>query len=74
MLAPTRGKGIRITDSFTPRLMTTPRGETVLDFGQNLSGWCRFKIESAPRGGKAVDVASELAELVPRLGDRPRPA
>ena len=54
VLAPTRGKGIRITDSFTPRLMTTPRGETVLDFGQNLSGWCRFKIESAPRGGKAV--------------------
>ena len=31
------------------RLIRTPRGETVLDMGQNMVGWLRFRVH-APRG------------------------
>jgi alpha-L-rhamnosidase len=27
--------------------MTTPKGETVLDMGQNMVGWLRFKAKAA---------------------------
>ncbi|PWG80819.1 family 78 glycoside hydrolase catalytic domain [Pararcticibacter amylolyticus] len=30
-------------ETFTPKLIITPRGEEVLDFGQNLAGWVMFK-------------------------------
>jgi alpha-L-rhamnosidase len=33
-------------------IITTPSGKTVLDFGQNLVGWCRFNVD--PRGGEVV--------------------
>ncbi len=32
-------------ESFTPRLLITPRNETVLDFGQNIAGYIEFDME-----------------------------
>jgi alpha-L-rhamnosidase len=43
------------------RVITTPKGETVLDFGQNLSGWVRFKT-SAPRGTQILLQAGEVLD------------
>lgn len=30
------------------RIFTTPRGDTVIDFGQNLTGWVQFKVKGKP--------------------------
>lgn len=35
------------------RLMTTPQGDSVIDFGQNLSGWVEFKVRGQ-RGEKVI--------------------
>lgn len=32
-------------ESFTPKLLITPKGETVLDFGQNIAGYIEFDME-----------------------------
>ncbi len=31
-------------------LLTTPQGDTVIDFGQNLTGWCYITVEDAAAG------------------------
>ncbi len=33
-------------------VLTTPEGDTVLDFGQNLTGWCYVTVENAQPGEK----------------------
>ena len=33
-------------ESFRPRVLTTPKGETVLDFGQNLAGFVSFRLQA----------------------------
>jgi alpha-L-rhamnosidase len=43
------------------KVITTPVGETVLDFGQNLSGWVRFKT-SAPVGTEILLQAGEFLD------------
>ena len=40
-----------ITSIPAKRILTTPEGDTVIDFGQNLTGWITFKVQ-----GKAGDV------------------
>ncbi|MCD8149382.1 MAG: glycoside hydrolase family 78 protein [Clostridiales bacterium] len=35
-------------------ILTTPEGDTVIDFGQNLTGWCYFTVENAAAGDKVV--------------------
>jgi alpha-L-rhamnosidase len=46
-------------------VIKTPRGETVLDFGQNVSGWVRFTVD-----GKAGDrVCLKHAEILDRDGN-----
>lgn len=37
---------IREQESFTGKLLRTPAGETVLDFGQNLAGYVEFELEA----------------------------
>lgn len=39
-----RGEAIIEQERFTPSVLTTPDGSTVLDFGQNLSGYVSFKV------------------------------
>lgn len=39
--------------SFTPTVITTKRGETVLDFGQNMTGWVEFDVKE-PAGQEIV--------------------
>ncbi|MCD8217293.1 MAG: glycoside hydrolase family 78 protein [Clostridiales bacterium] len=33
-------------------VLITPEGDTVIDFGQNLTGWCYFAVENAAPGDK----------------------
>ncbi len=40
-----------ITEIPAKKILTTPEGDTVIDFGQNLTGWVTFKVQ-----GKAGDV------------------
>lgn len=39
-------------EEFTPEIITTPAGETVLDFGQNFSGYVQLDINA--RGGEKI--------------------
>lgn len=43
-LVPERGEAILGHQSFHPKVLHTPNGETVLDFGQNHSGHVRFRV------------------------------
>lgn len=43
------------------KLHTTPKGERVLDFGQNLSGWVRFSV-SGPAGSRVVLKHAEILD------------
>ena len=45
---------VRVVEERKPRLIVTPKGEQVLDFGQNAAGIFRF-INRAPRGAR-VDI------------------
>lgn len=47
-------------ERFKPQLIRTPAGETVLDFGQNLSGWIEFD-QALPQG---TEVSYEVGELL----------
>ncbi|RAV05063.1 alfa-L-rhamnosidase RamA [Paenibacillus sp. YN15] len=50
LLEPRRSIPVRIKETLTPvRVIHTPKGETVLDMGQNMVGWLRFQA-SAPKG------------------------
>ncbi len=40
--------GIFEHESFTPTLLTSPSGAKILDFGQNLAGYIRFRINGNP--------------------------
>ncbi len=46
-------------------VLTTPKGETVLDFGQNLVGWVRFSL----RGEAGRTVAIRHAEVLDKDGN-----
>lgn len=61
VLVASMGAPVRRKETFVPTLIKTPKGETVLDFGQNLAGVVHFKV-SGPRGtvvflthGEALD-------------------
>ncbi|WP_168118628.1 alpha-L-rhamnosidase [Paenibacillus sp. HB172176] len=44
-------EGTQVMEELDPiAVFKTPRGETVLDFGQNMVGWVRFEVEGAKRG------------------------
>ena len=51
---------------FTPkRILTTPKGETVIDFGQNLVGWVKFAV----KGPKGTVVRIEHGEILDKDGN-----
>lgn len=46
MLTPQVNEQVRKQERLKPvALITTPKGETVLDFGQNMVGWVRFSVQ-----------------------------
>ncbi|MBR1758694.1 MAG: family 78 glycoside hydrolase catalytic domain [Lachnospiraceae bacterium] len=44
MLVPSEGEIVCAHEVFTPQVLHTPNGETVLDFGQNLAGYVSFTV------------------------------
>jgi len=47
-LQPQDGPVVRRQERLKPlRLFTTPKGERVLDFGQNIAGWVRFTVQGS---------------------------
>lgn len=48
-LIPQTGCAVKIQEIFnTDRFFITPKGECVLDFGQNISGWVHFRVTGSP--------------------------
>ncbi|MDR0376503.1 MAG: glycoside hydrolase family 78 protein [Spirochaetaceae bacterium] len=48
ILRPQDGPLVKEQEVLKPRFFfTTPRGERVIDFGQNISGWVRFKVQGS---------------------------
>jgi len=62
LVAP-RGPGIRVTETVpAQRILTTPSGRTVVDFGQNLVGWVRVKVGDGRAGQRVVIRHAEVLE------------
>ncbi|MDR3146920.1 MAG: glycoside hydrolase family 78 protein [Treponema sp.] len=54
-LKPRDGLPVKEQEFLKPlKLFTTPRGEQVIDFGQNISGWVRFTVEG--KAGERVKI------------------
>lgn len=57
---------VRIIEEVQPiELITTPAGETVIDFGQNMVGWVRFTIQ----GSASQEVSIQHAEVLDQTGN-----
>jgi len=68
--APT-GPGVKVTDVVPARrILTTPSGRTVIDFGQNLVGWVRVHVTNGRPGQRVVVRHAEVLEHG-ELGVRP---
>lgn len=66
ILLPQEGEEIREMGTFAPiQELTTPKGERVLDFGQNLTGYVRMRA----RGKKGEQVELSFAEVLDRDGN-----
>ena len=52
---------LRLHESFAPQLIITPRGEQVLDFGQEMSGWVEFDCD-LPAGERVTLHYSEIMQ------------
>ncbi len=53
---------VRITEEIRPvGIITTPKGETVIDFGQNMVGWAHIKV-SGKRGDRVVLSHAEVLD------------
>ncbi|WP_438495751.1 family 78 glycoside hydrolase catalytic domain [Paenibacillus sp. IHBB 3054] len=48
------GLPVRTREKFTPRIINTPNGETVLDFGQNIAGWVEMRMQGQGHTGTEV--------------------
>lgn len=65
-LVPTTGPPVKKHERFAPlKVMKTPKGETVIDFGQNLVGWVLLKIKG--RAGDTVTI--NHAEVLDKDGN-----
>lgn len=52
LLEPRRSIPVRVKETLIPvQVIHTPKGETVLDMGQNMVGWLRFRT-AAPKGSR----------------------
>ena len=51
LLVPQQGPGVQIAETLQPlSCFLTPAGERVVDFGQNLAGWCRLSVNDSSPG------------------------
>ena len=65
LVAP-QGPPVKATEELKPKeLITTPKGEIVLDLGQNMVGWARMKVQG-PKGHK---VTLKFAEVLDKEGN-----
>ncbi len=65
-LVPTTGPPVKKQERFAPlTVIKTPKGETVIDFGQNLVGWVQLKIKG--RAGDTVTI--NHAEVLDKDGN-----
>lgn len=64
---PTASDNVPVTEHerFSPALITTPSGKTVLDFGQNIAGYVRFSLEA--RAGQKISL--RFGELLGEDGE-----
>ena len=59
---PHEGEAILRHERFTPKVLTTPNGETVLDFGQNMAGRVRFRLNAKAGQQVALTFGETLDE------------
>lgn len=65
LVAP-QGAVVKAIEEIKPvKLITTPKGETVLDMGQNMVGWVRLKVQ----GKKGDKVTLKFAEVLTKEGN-----
>ncbi len=65
LIAP-QGVVVKAIEEIKPvKLITTPKGETVYDMGQNMVGWVRLKIQ----GKKGDQVTLKFAEVLDKSGN-----
>ncbi len=64
-LVASMGVAVRRKETFHPRVIKTPKGETVLDFGQNLAGVVHFKVS----GTKGTTVCLRHGEALDKNGN-----
>lgn len=65
-LVATINEHVKTQEVFQPkRIFTSPKGETIIDFGQNLVGWVRIKINGKP--GDSVFITH--AEVLDKQGN-----
>jgi len=65
LVAP-QGAVVKAIEEIKPvKLITTPKGETVLDMGQNMVGWVRLKVQ----GKKGDKVSLKFAEVLTKEGN-----
>jgi len=66
MLVAPQGVPVKAIEEIKPiRIFTTPKGETVLDMGQNMVGWVRLKVS----GKKGDQVTIKFAEVLDKAGN-----
>ena len=66
-LCATDGEKVRVTERIgVKEIITTPKGECVLDFGQNITGCLEFTVKNAKGGEKCV---AECAEVLDKDGN-----
>ena len=65
LIAP-QGAVVKAIEEIKPiKLITTPKGETVFDMGQNMVGWVRLKVQ----GKKGDQVTLKFAEVLTKEGN-----
>jgi len=65
LIAP-QGEVVKAIEEIIPvKIITTPKGETVYDMGQNMVGWIRLKIQ----GNKGDEVTMKFAEVLDKDGN-----
>jgi alpha-L-rhamnosidase len=65
LIAP-QGPPVKAIEEITPvKIFITPKGETVLDMGQNMVGWVRLKVS----GKKGNTVTMKFAEVLDKEGN-----
>ncbi len=66
ILVAQRGVPVKAIEEIKPvKLLTTPKGEVVMDMGQNMVGWVRLKVS----GEKGDSVTLKFAEVLDKEGN-----